>query len=518
MRALVARSAVTAAALVVGVLTASTAQADVIAPTAAPVPSTGGVPQVAGLVVTGRASETAIESATEDALDGTTTVDDIERVTGDQRVVTFDDTVTGDLAERVAAELDARPDVISAEPDYIRTIADASPVTVNDQFFPQQTHLWDTTRSGGGFSTKATAFWKRTMGSPSVRVAVLDTGKTAHPDLVWAAGRDVVDNDGDPTDPGSLLGSAGDFHGTHVAGIVAARANNGIGVAGVAPGVTLVPVRVLDGNGAGTDADIAAGIRWATSAGVQVINMSLGGAGACTSVLSSAIQAARSRGIVVVAAAGNEARDAAGYAPASCPGVIAVGATDAAGRRASFSNVGATVDVSAPGVDVLSTGRSGRTYGYVRQSGTSMASPAVAGAAALFLSAGLNRAQTEAVLPWKVVPARSSGTAGIISLSGYRGIPTRVSMRVTSKVSKGGRAAVRVRLLSPTGLGPAGRIRVFDGKRIVRRATVWAARDGTIKVKTPRLHRKGAHRIKVVFLGDGVYLQSRSVTRTVTVR
>lgn len=531
------RSFATAAVLVAGLMTASTASATAAQAGDGAAPSAASTSRAAGLIVTSLASEGTIVKAAEAVLDGDASIDDVSALSPTQQVISFDDDVAAGVAERIARRLDASSSSVSVEPDYIRTIADASPVQVNDPLFGQQGSIWDTTRPGGGYSTKAPAFWTRTMGSPTVRVAVLDTGMTAHPDLTWAAGRDFVDDDADPSDPGgttSLLGSTSNgFHGTHVAGIVAARANNGIGVTGVAPGVTIVPVRVLDGSGSGSDSDIAAGILWsagvtvrgvANPAPVQVINMSLGGPGSCTSVFDSAIRQARSRGVVVVAAAGNESADAANSVPANCSGVIAVGATDAAGKRASFSNFGATVDISAPGVEVLSTVSlgSGR-FGYARESGTSMASPAVAGAAALLFSTGLASTQVDAALPAAVTPATSPGTAGVLDLNSYRRATaappsTRVSMKVTSTVAKGKRASVRVRLLSSTGAKPYGRIRVFDGTKIIRKATVSVNRRGSISVRTPRLHRKGVHRIKVVFLGDGVFGNSRSVTRKVTVR
>lgn len=528
------RSAVIAVTLVAGVLSASTAQAT--EPGDATAPSAGQSSRAAGLIVTTRASERTLEKAADAALDGAATIDDIDAFSSTQQVIRFDDSVSSKDAELIADRLGARSDVVAVEPDYLLAAADAPPVQVNDPLFGQQAHLWDTSRAGGGFSAKAPAFWTRTFGSPGVRVAVLDTGMTAHPDLTWAGGRDIVGNDNDPTDPGG----DNDFHGTHVAGIVAARANNGIGGSGVAPGVTLESVRVLDETGEGAISDIALGIYWAAGftvqgstnpAPVQVINMSLSGrpssplaSTACSSTLADAVSAARSRGVVVVAAAGNSNRDAVDYSPANCPGVIAVGAVDGNGARASFSNFGSTVDISAPGVGVVSTvSLGGGSYGYQMESGTSMASPVVAGAAALMFSIGMSAGQVEAALPSSVQSASTPGTAAVLDLSRYfvapQSVPsTRVSMKATKKVLKGKRASVKIKLLSSTGAKPYGRIRVFDGKKIVRTATVSVNRRGSITVRTPRLKRKGVHRIKVVFLGGGAFRDSRSVTRTVTVR
>ena len=447
------------------------------------------------------------------------------------RDVRFDEPTTGEDAERAADELAVPSDDVTVVPDYVRHAADASPVAVNDPLFPQQTSIWDTSRPAGGYSTRAPAFWQRTAGIPTVRVAVLDTGSTPHPDLVWSAGRDIVDRDDDPTDPGSTpLPSSGDFHGTHVAGTVAARANNGIGVVGVAPGVSLVPVRVLDGQGDGFDSDVIRGIYWAAGftvdgstnpAPVQVISMSLAGKAPCTAPLAAAVDAARARGIVVVAAAGNDGADGAAYAPGSCPGVISVGATDATGARASFSNTGASVDISAPGVGVLSTSRQGSTPGYRFMSGTSMAAPAVSGAAALLASTGLTGAQIEAALPQMVTPSTTPGTPGVLNLTPPPppAVASTVSVKIAkTKLRKGDRAVLRVRLRSAAGARPAGTVRVFDGSRIVRTATVSVRRKGTITVKTPRLKRKGVHRLRVVFLGGSGFTPSRSVTRTVLLR
>lgn len=494
---------------------------------AGPAPVSGPA-RAAGLIVTGPVPTAVLQVAATTGLAGNAAVVDVAHLTGTTRVVGFDGPVPVDVARRVAGELAARPDVESAVPDHVRTVADAPPVSVNDPLFPQQDNIWDFSRPAGGYSTRAPAFWPFSLGDAAVRVAVLDTGSTPHPDLVWQAGRDVVDRDDDPSDPGGfLLPSAGDFHGTHVAGTVAARANNRIGVAGVAPGVSLVPVRVLGGDGSGRDSDIVRGILWAAGVTIdgstnglpiRVISMSLGGEGACTAPLASAIARARSGGIVVVAAAGNDGRDAAGFAPANCPGVISVGATDSGGARASFSNTGSTVDISAPGVDVLSTSRQGGDPAYRALSGTSMAAPAVAGAAALLASTGLSSARIEAVLPTMVTPATTPGTPGVLNLTAplRARAATQVSAKVAStRLRQGARATVRVRLRSAGGR-PSGTIRVFDGARLVRRATVPAS--GSVTVRTPRLRRAGKHRLKVVYLGGPGFAPGRSVVRVVRVR
>src|SRR5690606_38269255 len=225
---------------------------------------------------------------------------------------------------------------------------------------------------------------------------------------------------------------ASSWHGTHVAGTVAARMNDGKGVVGVAPNVKIQHVRVLAKCG-GTDSDIAAAITWASGGSVpgvpanktpaKVLNLSLGGQGTCGPVTQAAIDGARSRGSVVVVAAGNDSKDAIHFSPASCRDVITVGATDYYGLWASYTNFGATLDVSAPGGDlgwateagVLSTINTGATTpgspGWTYYQGTSMATPAVAGAAALIASLGsFSAAQLEQAIRAAVRPFPQYGT------------------------------------------------------------------------------------------------------------
>jgi subtilisin family serine protease len=224
--------------------------------------------------------------------------------------------------------------------------------------------------------------WAYSRGSAMVRVAVLDTGVDyTHPDLVGRVdlGADEVQLDGDP-----MEGAAGFTHGTHVAGIIGAIAGNGIGISGAAPDTRILAVRVLDATGSGYASDIAAGVIDATDAGASVINLSLGGSTA-SPALQSALVYARLHGAVPVCAAGNEGATSLLY-PAAFPECIAVAATDSADAHAEFSNAGAELDVSAPGVNILST-LGGGTYGYA--SGTSMATPYVSAVAALVLATGV---------------------------------------------------------------------------------------------------------------------------------
>ena len=222
--------------------------------------------------------------------------------------------------------------------------------------------------------------WDVTQGLATVLVAILDTGiDESHPDL---AGK-VVDRQnfsGAPSN-GDLYG-----HGTHVAGSAAAVTNNGVGIAGVAPLVRLLNVKVLNDSGSGSWSGVASGIVWAADHGAHVISMSLGGSGGSATV-EDAVNYAWAKGVVVCAAAGNSASSTPSY-PAFYANCIAVAATDQNDNKAGFSNFGDWVDIAAPGVNIFSTVPPGpcplcdpTQYRYL--SGTSMACPHVAGVAAL---------------------------------------------------------------------------------------------------------------------------------------
>ncbi|HEY6596315.1 MAG TPA: S8 family serine peptidase [Asanoa sp.] len=206
-------------------------------------------------------------------------------------------------------------------------------------------------------------------------VAVVDTGVAAnHPDL---AGRVLPGYDA----TGAGTGGADDNgHGTAVAGIVAGKTGNDEGISGVASGVSILPVKVLDADGYGYDSDVAEGVRWAADHGADIINMSLSGLGS-TTVLADAVAYAHSRGVVLVAAVGNFIGGALTY-PASYPDVLSVGATDGSGDVVDFSQWNEEVDLVAPGVDVFTT-YGGSSLGYVRADGTSFSAALVSGAAAL---------------------------------------------------------------------------------------------------------------------------------------
>ena len=229
--------------------------------------------------------------------------------------------------------------------------------------------------------------WSVTSGA-GVTVAVIDTGvRATHQDLAGSIvpGIDLAADRAqyDPAGHGEV-DPAG--HGTHVAGIIVAHANNRIGIAGAAPGAKVMPIRVLDANGSGSTADVATGIIYAADHGARVINLSLGTPSASTG-MEEAIQYARSKGVVTVAAAGNSygAGDPAIY-PAAFPEAIAVGAVDSSLHHAPYSETGSYVDLVAPGDLIWSTYGAGNTQ-YALMSGTSMATPYVAAAAALVISA-----------------------------------------------------------------------------------------------------------------------------------
>lgn len=329
--------------------------------------------------------------------------------------------------------------IIAVEPD-IRVQKATVPT---DPDYSQQWDLSDSTRPGGDYSVHAPEAWSVTTGSPSLVVAVLDTGITSHPEFIGRTvpGYDMISDvlvandgngrDGDPSDPGDWITDAenasGNFsgcgadssswHGTHVAGTIGAAANNGEGMSGINWQSKIQAVRVL-GKCGGDLSDIADGITWASGGAVagvpananpaRIINLSLGGGSPyCPTFLQSAIDGARSRGSIVVVAAGNSNASASGFTPANCNGVVVVAATARDGKRAYYSNFGSRVTIAAPGGDyykdskIYSTLNSGvttpssPTYGAYQ--GTSMATPHVAGVLSLLLSNDPSLTESEAL-------------------------------------------------------------------------------------------------------------------------
>lgn len=257
--------------------------------------------------------------------------------------------------------LQKRPGVEHVDYNYLRL-----PYYVaNDPELPLQ---WDLPK------IQAPAAWNETVGV-GARVAVVDTGiDSGHPDLAGkiATQKDMVNNDNVAQDDAK-------GHGTHVAGTVGAATNNGLGVAAVCPGCKLLIAKA--GNSRGLyDYDVAQGIYWSVKNRARAINLSLGGY-SDNRVLEHAVDYAWEHNVVVVAAAGNERTSRPSY-PASYVHAISVSATDQQNNKARFSNYGKTIDVAAPGVDILST----VPVGYDTKSGTSMASPHVAALAGLLAS------------------------------------------------------------------------------------------------------------------------------------
>lgn len=352
----------------------------------------------------------------------------------------------GETPRAAARRIAARHDVAGAYVDAVARTTAAGTCSISDPTcnFAAAGYSWSlgSTATSG---IRASGAWSMTRGDADVVVAIVDTGIAAHPDLPTpVGGYDFFDFDTDPSDPGDF-GTCGIFtygsswHGTHVAGTIAATADNGAGIDGVASGISLLDLRALGACG-GSFTDITDSIRWAAGLSTDlyndpwsargipentrpadVINLSLGAwgyfcneftyteGGVTTLYLQSAIDEARAAGAVVVAAAGNNISDAALFVPANCAGVISVGSVGRDGELAAYANRGGAVDISAPGgylrdIDgdgdkdaadayatmILSTYNAGTTtpgaasMGWLQ--GTSMAAPHVAGVAALLRS------------------------------------------------------------------------------------------------------------------------------------
>jgi len=300
---------------------------------------------------------------------------------------------------QVLADLNRSSAVEFAEPNYL---VHTAVITPSDPGWADQY---------GPVRIQAPQAWDIITGSITVTIAIIDTGVDLnHPDLaakIWTnpgetgldgngndkrtngmddegdgyvddwRGWDFVNGDNDPQD---------DYgHGTHVSGIAAAASDNGIGIAGMAWGAKIMPLKILDSSGNGSDSDVAAAMVWAADHNANIINLSLGG-DAPAAVMEAAINYAHGHGVTVVAAAGNTGKPGVLY-PAAYPNAIAVAATNSNNNHASFSSYGAEVDLAAPGAGIYSTywtPGSGSTY--TTLSGTSMSTPHVTGVAALLAS------------------------------------------------------------------------------------------------------------------------------------
>jgi subtilisin family serine protease len=359
------------------------------------------------------------------------------------------DTASSQEVTRIVASLNADPNVEFAEPEHIYTAT----LTPNDPFFSSTgtwgqgyDDLWGIKKIGS-----ATA-WDTDKGD-GVIVAVVDTGVDYnHPDLaanMWINTGETPGNGIDDDHNGYIDDVRGwDFtsntndpidhfgHGTHVAGTIAAIGNNGIGVIGIAWHARVMAVKGLNDAGSGDDTTLAPAIIYAAKNGANVINASWGGFGT-SQTIEEAIKYVNSLGVVFVAAAGNASIDASNFFPANSPEAITVSASDAFDNFASFSDFGPKIDVSGPGVDVLSLQASGTSLGpvvvpgYCRLSGTSMATPHVTGVAALILSQnpGYSPEQVRQVIRSS---ATDVGPAGYDLSFGYGRVNAALALAVTN--------------------------------------------------------------------------------------
>ncbi|SDY01083.1 S8 family peptidase [Salimicrobium album] len=339
-----------------------------------------GKPEKGEIVVTLKPGKSLSEKAMNNM--GAKTVDDHSGVV-DSKLKVLE---VGNV-DAVLKALSHNPNVEFAEPNYtLEATAAPSDPLYSYQYGPENTNTPEA--------------WNTTSGSASQEIAVIDTGVDyTHPDLddKTIRGYDFVQNDHDPDDQNG--------HGTHVAGTAAAETNNGTGVAGMAPDTNILAVRALDANGSGSLNDIADAIRYSADAGAEVINLSLG-CDCSTKTLKDAVDYAWNKGAVVVAAAGNDGVSTT-FEPASYENALAVGAVDSNNNVASFSNYGAWVDVTAPGVDIVSTVLND---GYSSYSGTSMASPHVAGLAGLLAAQGDSNAEIRSAIEQSADPINGTGT------------------------------------------------------------------------------------------------------------
>ena len=389
------------------------------------------------------------------------------RLSADADLVTSERQLSIAETEVFMRAIAADPNVQYIEPDVIMS----SGSTPNDPYFGSQWGLLSNQDPGQlSAGIRAERAWNIATGA-GVTIALLDNGLTSHSDLksnILPGGVDFtyLPSPGDGTNPGRTDPNSRcsvTWHGTHVAGILAAQSNNNIGIVGVAPSSKLLSVRVLNECGNGTLVSVANAVIWAAGGAVpgwpinqhpaRVINASLGGRGQCSQFYQDAIDTANELGARVVVSAMNDNIDASNSQPANCRGVIAVGNTQRDGSRGYLSNFGPTVDISAPGTDILSTYNDGassvgsETYTYM--SGTSMAAPMVSGVVALIQSVApkpLSLAEIRTLLsqhaqPFPKQPDQPMGpgildAAAVVTAAKFGEIPAAADFQCSQSISE----------------------------------------------------------------------------------
>ncbi len=491
------------------------------------------------------ASASAVERAVAVARVGAT-IDTELGALGATRIafpMTASDT-SGDASGLAVLRLSRDPAVVSVQLDARATVG----FTPNDSYFAT-----DPSFGLGQWGLRATHVdqaWDVVRGSPSVIVAVIDTGVDAsHPDLrgVLLPGATFVSSPDPSCVPGTTTDDNG--HGTHVAGLIGANANNGVGIAGAAFGVRVLPVKALDCTGAGLLSDVAQALVWATDRGARIVNISLG-TDADVSILHDAIRYAVNHNVLVVASAGNcgvaSVRCAAVNAPqypAAYPESLAVAATGTSDQHASFSNIDPYVGISAPGMTIWSTTptypttlsrATPGTQSYAAFSGTSQASPLVAAIAALVLSqepalsvaqltdrlrstaddlgaAGVDpvfgAGRANALRAVNAMPARYGATYDVsaLSLNGTIVAPLVGQVKLTNTSSfpwsASGTNPVR---LAYHWLNPAANVVVWDGQRSPLPADVPVGGTVAVAVTIPTPTTPGSYVLAVDLVREGL--------------
>jgi len=332
----------------------------------------------------------------------------IKRDYGNAMIIKSRTLSTRQLIKRFAEH----PDSVYAEPNFL-LLPNRQP---NDTYY--SVYQWNLPLIGMEES------WEISRGRSDVVVAVVDTGiDLSHPEFQGKLvdGYNVIADNNNPNDDNG--------HGTHVAGVIAAKTNNGDGIAGMSWNSKLMPVKAIGADGSGSAFDIAQGIYWATDHGADVINLSVGNYTSSAALLE-ACRYAFARNVVLVAASGNDATNQPSY-PAAYKEVMSVAAIDHTKRRADFSNFGQYVDVAAPGVDIPST----YIYSdYAALSGTSMACPHVAALASLIRSVKPDMKNTE-VMQLIRRTAQDLGAPGRDDLYGYGMIDVKNALRQISNAT-----------------------------------------------------------------------------------